>query len=136
MTGSVTQRPGQPIPAAVAQRIVEDDRRYLLHSWSAQASRRPVVIAGGRGAMFWDAEGKRYLDFASQLVNLNLGFGHPRVVGAIQAQAAELCHGAPEFADEQRRRLARAGAEVAPGDLDHGGFAPGGARAKQAAVRM
>jgi len=136
MTGSVTQRPGQPIPAAVAERIIEDDRRYLLHSWSAQASRRPVVIAGGRGAMFWDAEGKRYLDFASQLVNLNLGFGHPRVVGAIQTQAADLCYVAPEFANEQRSRLARAVAEVAPGDLNHVFFTTGGATANEAAVRM
>ncbi len=121
---------------AAASRILEDDRRYLLHSWSAQKLRRPVVIAGGRGAVFWDTQGKRYLDFASQLVNLNLGFGHPRVVSAIQAQAAELCYVAPEFANAQRSELARAVAEVAPGDLNHAFFTTGGATANEAAIRM
>src|SRR5207302_817058 len=109
---------------------------FLLHSWSAQKSRRATIIAGGQGAVFWDAEGKRYLDFASQLVNLNLGFGHPRVVEAIQAQAAELCYVAPEFANAQRGRLARAVAEVTPGDLNRVFFTTGGATANEAAIRM
>ena len=134
--GPVTQRQGQPLSEAMASRILEDDRRYLLHSWSAQKSRRPMVIAGGRGAVFWDAQGSRYLDFASQLVNLNLGFGHPRVVSAIQAQAAELCYVAPEFASAPRSELARAVAEVTPGDLNHVFFTTGGATANEAAVRM
>jgi len=134
--GPVTQRLGEPISEAAASRILEDDRRYLLHSWSAQASRRPIVITGGQGAVFWDATGKRYIDFASQLVNLNLGFGHPRVVSAIQAQAAQLCYVAPEFANDRRSELARAVAEVAPGDLHHVFFTTGGATANEAAVRM
>ncbi len=132
----VMQRQGQPLPEAVVSRILEDDRRFLLHSWSAQKSRRATIIAGGQGAVFWDAEGKRYLDFASQLVNLNLGFGHPRVVEAIQAQAAELCYVAPEFANAQRGRLARAVAEVTPGDLNRVFFTTGGATANEAAIRM
>jgi taurine--2-oxoglutarate transaminase len=133
---STTQRHDQPLSEAAAAQILEDDRRYLLHSWSAQKSRRPMVIAGGRGAIFWDAGGKRYLDFASQLVNLNLGFGHPRVVSAIQAQAAELCYVAPEFASAPRSQLARAVAAVAPGDLQHVFFTTGGATANEAAIRM
>ena len=132
----VMQGQGQPLPEAVVSRILEDDRRFLLHSWSAQKSRRATIIAGGQGAVFWDAEGKRYLDFASQLVNLNLGFGHPRVVEAIQAQAAELCYVAPEFANAQRGRLARAVAEVTPGDLNRVFFTTGGATANEAAIRM
>src|SRR6516164_11711576 len=95
---SLVQRPEHPLSQPAVTRILEADRRYLLHSWSAQKARRPVILAGGQGAAFWDAEGKRYLDFASQLVNLNLGFGHPRVVRAIQEQAAQLCYAAPEFA--------------------------------------
>lgn len=134
--GPVVQRQGQPLPDAMTSRILEDDRRHLLHSWSAQRTRRPIVVAGGQGAVFWDAQGKRYLDFASQLVNLNLGFGHPRVVRAIQAQAAELCYVAPEFASRPRSELARAVAEVAPGDLNHVFFTTGGATANEAAIRM
>ncbi len=136
MPGPVTQRTGQPLSASVASRVLEDDRRYLLHSWSAQKSRRPIVIAGGQGAMFWDAEGRRYLDFASQLVNVNLGFGHPRVVRAIQEQAAEVCYVAPEFASGPRSALARAVAEVTPGDLNRVFFTTGGATANEAAIRM
>lgn len=126
----------RPMTEAETTRILDDDRRYLLHSWSAQKARRPLLIAGGEGAMFWDAQGRRYLDFASQLVNLNLGFGHPRVVKAIQAQAAELCYVAPAFANAQRSELARAVADVAPGDLNHVFFTTGGATANEAALRM
>ena len=126
----------RPMPEAETTRILDDDRRYLLHSWSAQKARRPLLIAGGEGAVFWDAQGRRYLDFASQLVNLNLGFGHPRVVKAIQAQAAELCYVAPAFANAQRSELARAVADVAPGDLNHVFFTTGGATANEAALRM
>jgi taurine---2-oxoglutarate transaminase len=125
-----------PMPEAETTRILDDDRRFLLHSWSAQKARRPLLIAGGEGAVFWDAHGRRYLDFASQLVNLNLGFGHPRVVKAIQAQAAEVCYVAPAFANAQRSELARAVAGVAPGDLNHVFFTTGGATANEAALRM
>src|SRR6516164_9939917 len=102
---SLAQRPRQALSQPAATRILEADRRYLLHSWSAQKTRRPVVLVGGKGAVFWDADGKRYLDFASQLVNLNLGFGHPRVVRAIQDQAAQFCYAAPEFAVAARSEL-------------------------------
>ena len=58
------------------------DRAHVFHSWSAQGLIAPLPIAGGSGATFWDNEGNRYLDFASQLVNLNLGHQHPpRVTG-------------------------------------------------------
>jgi taurine---2-oxoglutarate transaminase len=130
------QQSRPPMSEAAAARALDDDRRYLLHGWSAQKARRPVLIARGEGAAFWDAQGKRYLDFASQLVNLNLGFGHPRVVEAIQAQAATLCYVAPAFANAQRSELARAVAEVTPGDLNHVFFTTGGATANEAALRM
>jgi adenosylmethionine-8-amino-7-oxononanoate aminotransferase len=132
----INQQQGRPMPEAVTARVLDDDRRYLLHGWSAQKARRPVLITHGEGAVFWDAQGTRYLDFASQLVNLNLGFGHPRVVKAIQAQAASLCYVAPAFANAQRGELARAVAEVAPGDLTHVFFTTGGATANEAALRM
>lgn len=128
--------PQQGRPMAEAARVLDDDRRYMLHGWSAQKARRPVLITHGEGAVFWDAQGKRYLDFASQLVNQNLGFGHPRVVKAIQAQAASLCYVAPAFANAARSELARAVAEVAPGDLTHVFFTTGGATANEAALRM
>jgi taurine--2-oxoglutarate transaminase len=113
-----------------------DDRAHVFHSWSAQDSLDPTVIAGGEGSWFWDESGKRYLDFSSQLVNLNLGHQHPRVVQAIQEQAATLCTVAPSFANGTRSEAARLIAEIAPGDLNHVFFTNGGAEANEHAIRM
>ncbi len=109
---------------------------HVFHSWSAQALIHPVCIAGGEGAWFWDDEGNRYLDFASQLVNLNLGHQHPRVVKAIQEQAATLCMVAPNFANATRSEAARLIAERAPGDLNTVFFTNGGAEGTENAVRL
>ncbi|GAA2395788.1 aspartate aminotransferase family protein [Dactylosporangium salmoneum] len=113
-----------------------DDRAHVFHSWSAQRALDPVVVDGGEGATFWDESGRRYLDFASQLVNLNLGHQHPRVVAAIQEQAAKLCTIAPTFGNAARSEAARLIAEVAPGDLRHVFFTNGGTEANEHAVRM
>ena len=113
-----------------------DDRAHVFHSWSAQASLQPVVIAGGEGSWFWDEQGKRYLDFSSQLVNLNIGYQHPKLVAAIQEQAAKLCTIAPAFANDARSEAARLIAEMAPGDLNPVFFTNGGAEANENAIRM
>jgi taurine--2-oxoglutarate transaminase len=114
----------------------ENDRRHVFHSWSAQAALTPAVIAGGEGAWFWTEDGTRYLDFASQLINLNLGHQHPKLVAAIVAQAQKLATVAPSFANDARSEAARLIAERAPGDLDHVFFTNGGAEATENAVRM
>jgi taurine--2-oxoglutarate transaminase len=112
------------------------DRAHVFHSWSAQAHISPVPIAGGEGAWFWDHDGNRYLDFASQLVNLNLGHQHPRLVQAIKDQADQLCMVAPVFANDTRSAAAAAIAEHAPGALNKVFFTNGGAEANENAVRM
>ena len=66
-----------------------DDRAHVFHSWSAQGTLNPVEVAGGEGSYFWDSTGKKYLDFSSQLVNLNIGHQHPKLIAAIQEQAAK-----------------------------------------------
>jgi len=108
----------------------------VFHSWSAQGALDPVVVAGGQGSWFWDEDGNRYLDFSSQLVNLNIGHQHPKLVAAIQAQAAELCTVAPIHANAARSEAARLIAELAPGDLDAVFFTNGGAEATENALRM
>lgn len=90
------------------------DRRYVFHSWSAQAEISPLPVAGGDGAWFWDDQGTRYLDFSSQLVNLNLGHQHPDLVAAIREQADTLCTIAPSFANAARTEAARLILEHAP----------------------
>jgi len=113
-----------------------DDRAHVFHSWSAQRALAPAVVAGGEGAWFWTEDGTRYLDFSSQLVNLNLGHQHPALVEAIQRQAGVLCTVAPPFANDVRGEAARLITEVAPGDLDHVFFTNGGTEANEHAVRM
>src|SRR2546426_12523826 len=83
---------------------------------SAQGQIAPVVIAGARGSRIWDDRGNSWLDFASQLVNVNIGHQHPKLVAAIQEQAARLCTIAPFHANDMRGGAARLIGEVAPGD--------------------
>ncbi|KQX05427.1 MULTISPECIES: aspartate aminotransferase family protein [unclassified Leifsonia] len=124
-----------PDAAAEAQ-VRADDRGHVFHSWSAQAKIDPLPIAAGDGSTFWDYQGNAYLDFSSQLVNLNLGHQHPDLVAAIQQQAGRLSTIQPILANDVRGELARRIAEVAPGDLNKVFFTNGGADANEYAVRM
>lgn len=112
------------------------DREFVFHSWSAQGRISPLPIAGGDGAWFWDNEGNRYLDFGSQLVNLNLGHQHPRMIAAIKAQADLLCTVAPPFANDVRTEAARLIVGHAPARLNRVFFTNGGAEAIENAIRM
>ncbi len=113
-----------------------DDRAHVFHSWSAQGAIDPLPVAGAAGSHFWDYAGKRYLDFSSQLVNVNIGHQHPRLVAAIQDQAGQLCTVAPSFANDKRGEAARLIAERAPGDLNRVFFTNGGAEAVENAIRL
>src|ERR1700694_4140106 len=113
-----------------------EDRAHVFHSWSAQELIDALAIARAQGCYFWDDDDSRYLDLSSQLVNVNIGHQHPRLVAAIQQQAAKLCTVAPFHANEARREAGRLIAELAPGDLDMVFFTNGGAEATENAVRM
>ena len=118
------------------QDVVANDRAYVFHSWSAQGKLNPLPVAGGKGSVFWDYDGNKYLDFSSQLVNVNLGHQHPELVQAIIKQATTLSTIQPAMANETRGKLAKLIAEAAPGDLNHVFFTNGGADANENAVRM
>ena len=118
------------------RRVLEDDRRHVLHSWSVQSALSPLAIAGAEGRYFWDYDGKRYLDFASQLVNVSIGHQHPKVIAAIKEQAEKLCTIGPPMATEARSTLARLLAEVTPGDLTMSFFTNGGAEANENAIKL
>ena len=120
----------------LGQQIVADAKEYVLHSWSVQDAVNPIPVAGGEGRYFWDYDGKRYLDFASQLVNLSLGHQHPKLVAAIKEQADKLCTIGPPMATEPRSTLARLLAEVTPGDLSMSFFTNGGAEANENAIKL
>ncbi|KIU15300.1 aspartate aminotransferase family protein [Mycolicibacterium llatzerense] len=121
---------------AEAERAYALDRAHVFHSWSAQAALKPMTVTAAEGSYFWDGDGNRLLDFSSQLVNTNIGHQHPKVVAAIQEQAATLCTIAPQHANAARSEAARLIAELTPGDLNHIFFTGGGADANEHAVRM
>ncbi len=112
------------------------DRAHVFHSWSAQALIEPLPIASAEGSYFTDYSGKRYLDFSSQLVNINIGYQHPRLVAAIQDYAAKLCTISPSFANDARSQAAHMIAEIAPASLNQVFFTNGGAEANENAIRM
>ncbi|MFI6278364.1 aspartate aminotransferase family protein [Streptomyces sp. NPDC050988] len=125
----------QPNPQAGAA-VKAADRAHVFHSWSAQELIDPLAVAGAEGSYFWDYDGRRYLDFTSGLVFTNIGYQHPKVVAAIQEQAASMTTFAPAFAVEARSEAARLIAERTPGDLDKIFFTNGGAEAVENATRM
>jgi taurine---2-oxoglutarate transaminase len=120
----------------LGRQVVADAKQYVLHSWSVQDAVDPIPVAGGEGRYFWDYDGKRYLDFASQLVNVSIGHQHPKIVAAIKEQAEKLCTIGPPMATEARSTLARLLAEVTPGDLQLSFFTNGGAEANENAVKL
>jgi taurine--2-oxoglutarate transaminase len=119
-----------------ADEILRLNREYTFFSWSAQAKVNPLVIDRAEGIYFWDPDGKRYIDFNSQLMSVNIGHGDKRVADAITEQVNKLAFAAPQFATEVRGRLGKLLAELTPGDLNTFFFTLGGAEANENALRM
>ena len=124
-----------PDPAE-GQRVFDLDRAHVFHSWSAQAQIKPMPIAAAEGCYFWDYDGNRYLDFSSQLVNVNIGHQHPKVVKAIQDQAARLATIAPQHANDMRGEAAKRIVDRAGTRHQKVFFTNGGADAVENAIRM
>jgi taurine---2-oxoglutarate transaminase len=124
-----------PDPAR-GKAVYELDRAHVFHSWSAQGQISPMPIAGGAGSYCWDFDGKKYLDFSSQLVFTNIGFQHPKVVKAIADQAATLATIAPQQANEARSLAAKKITDHAESSLNKVFFTNGGADAVENAIRM
>jgi len=120
----------------LGEQVRADAKEFVLHSWSVQDAINPLPVAGAEGRYFWDYEGKRYLDFASQLVNVSIGHQHPKLIAAIKEQAEKLCTIGPPMATEPRSQLGRLLAEVTPGDLKMSFFTNGGAEANENAIKL
>lgn len=116
--------------------IAKQNKDFTLTSWSSQGGWNPVVADHAEGVYVYDTEGKRYLDWSAQLVNVNIGHSHPHVVKAIQEQAAKLTYVQPSMATEVRGRLGALIAEVTPGDLTKTFFTLGGADAIENAMKI
>ena len=118
------------------QEMVALSKQHSLYEWSAQAHVDPIPVARAKGIYFWTPEGKRFIDFNSQLMCVNIGHGDPRVIKAIQDQAATLAYANPFMATEVRARLGQKLAQIAPGDIDVFFFTNGGAEATENAIRI
>jgi taurine---2-oxoglutarate transaminase len=124
-----------------AKTTYDYDREYVIHSWSVQSKRNPLVVNRAEGVYFWgtsfpSGKERRYLDMASQLVNSNIGHQHPKVVAAIKEQADKLCFAAPSFANEKRSELAKLLSEVTPEGLKCSFFTNAGADANENAIKI
>jgi taurine--2-oxoglutarate transaminase len=118
------------------EQMVALTKRHTLYEWSAQAAVDPIPVARAKGVHFWTPEGKRFIDFNSQLMCVNAGHGDPRIIKAIQDQAATLAYANPFMATEARARLGEKLASITPGDIDVFFFTNGGAEANENAIRI
>jgi taurine--2-oxoglutarate transaminase len=121
---------------ARGKEVYDLDRAHVFHSWSAQGQISPMPVAGGEGSYFWDFDGNKYLDFSCQLVFTNIGFQHPKVVKAIQDQAAKLTTIAPQHGNDARAEAAKLITERAASHMHKVFFTNGGADGIENAIRM
>ncbi|MFN2445409.1 MAG: aminotransferase class III-fold pyridoxal phosphate-dependent enzyme [Vicinamibacterales bacterium] len=122
--------------AMTGEQMVDLCRRHTLYEWSAQSAVDPIPMAHAKGIYFYTPEGKRFIDFNSQLMCVNIGHGDERVIRAIQEQAATLAYANPFMATEPRALLGAKLAEITPGDIDTFFFTNGGAEANENAIRI
>jgi len=116
--------------------IVQLSKKHTIFEWTPQAAVNPVAVARAEGIYFWTPEGKRFIDFNSQLMCVNIGHGDRRVLEAMQKQAAQLTYVTPSMTTEARARLGAKLAAIAPGDVDVFFFTNGGADANEHAIRI
>lgn len=121
---------------ARGKEVFDLDRAHVFHSWSAQAQIAPLPVAGGEGSYFWDFDGNKFLDFSSQLVFTNIGHQHPKVIRAIQDQAALYTTVAPQHANEARSKAAQSITERAGAHHNKVFFTNGGADGIENAIRL
>ncbi len=123
-------------PTMSGKEIVDLARKHTLYEWSAQSKVDPIPVARAKGIYFYTPEGKRFIDFNSQLMSVNIGHGDERVIQAIAQQAQTLAYANPFMATEVRARLGAKLAEITPGDIDTFFFTNAGAEANENAIKI
>jgi taurine--2-oxoglutarate transaminase len=119
------------------QAIVDLSHDTTLYEWTAQRVMKPLVVDRAKGIYFWDVDGKRYMDFNSQLMCVNIGHGDARVINAIKAQMDQVCYVAPTTSTTAARaELGRLLQEITPGNLTKAFFTNGGAEANENAIKI
>ncbi len=116
--------------------LINRNKEYTITSWTAQHTWNPITISHGEGAYFWDVGGNRFLDWSSQLFNLNIGHNHPGVLEAVRQQLGLLQYAMPGLASEPRARLGELLREVSPQGLEKTFFTTGGSDAIENAMKL
>ncbi|MDP4217623.1 MAG: aminotransferase class III-fold pyridoxal phosphate-dependent enzyme [Bacteroidota bacterium] len=119
-----------------AQEIIQDNLDYTLFSWSKQKGIAPIAVRHAEGVYLYDYDGKRYLDFSSGLINVNIGHGNQRVTDAVVRQMQEVCYVTPSCVTRARGELGKRLAEITPGNLKKTLFTVCGATAIENAVKL
>src|SRR5881396_334619 len=118
------------------EEMIALSKKHTLFEWAAQSKVDPIPVARAKGIYFWTPEGKRFIDFNSQLMCVNIGHGDERVLRAIREQAEVLAYANPFMATEPRARLGAKLAQITPGDIDVFFFTNGGAEANENAIKL
>jgi taurine--2-oxoglutarate transaminase len=126
----------EAVKALSAQEISELCVRHTLYDWSAQAGLKPLPVTSAKGVYFHTADGRRFIDFNSQLMSVNAGHGDRRIIEAIKRQADLLPYISPVMATEVRARLGKKLAELLPGDIEKVFFTLAGADANEIAIKI
>ena len=116
--------------------IRKKQKKYVLQSWSKQGTINPIPVEKAEGIYYYDFDGNRYTDMASQLVNLNLGYGNADIAEAIKAQVDKYCYIGPSLASEPRADLAEKIIGLLPDTFGKVFFTNAGADANENAIKM
>jgi len=119
-----------------SQEIIRDNLDYTLFSWSKQKGISPIAVKYGEGVYLYDYDGKRYIDFSSGLMNVNIGHGNQRVTEAVMKQMQEVSYVTPSCVTKARGELGKKVASLAPKGLNRTLFTIGGAEAIDNAVKL
>jgi taurine--2-oxoglutarate transaminase len=118
------------------QQIIKDNLDYTLFSWGKQGGLNPINVSHAKGSYFYDRDGKKYLDFSSQLMNVNIGHGNQRITEAVTRQMKEMSYAYPGMATDIRGKLGKKISEITPGNLTKSFFTLGGAEAIENAIKL
>src|SRR3954470_13247259 len=125
-----------PITISEAQEVIQDNLDYTLFSWSKQKGVAPIAVKYAKGVYLYDFDGKRYIDFSSGLMNVNIGHGDQRVTDAVVKQMQEVTYVTPSCVTKVRGELGKKLAEIVPGNLNKTLFTTGGAEAIENAIKL
>ncbi len=116
--------------------IIKNNLDYTLFSWTKQGDLNPINASYADGSYIYDRDGKKYLDFSSQLMNVNIGHGNQRITEAVAKQMKEVSYVYPGMATDVRGRLGKKLAEITPGNLTKTFFTLAGAEAIENSIKL